>query len=261
MSGAFVDWSEGGEIATLVLNRPEAMNAIDVPMARAFGAAVAQIVAKPPRAVILRGEGRAFVAGGDLKRFADDIGQAAAVVDELLDALHPAITALAALPAPKIAAVHGAVAGAGLSLAAGCDLVIAAQGTRFLMAYDRIGAAMDCGGTWYLPRRIGRRNATRLMLLSQVWEAEEAQRAGLVDRIVAQEALQSEAQALAGELAARPTAAFAAWRQLIDGSETRSLEVHLEMERLAFRKASRTEDFAEGVAAFLDKRAADFKGR
>ena len=247
MSSAFVEWSEGGEIATLVLNRPEAMNAIDVPMARAFGAAVAQIVAKPPRAVILRGEGRAFVAGGDLKRFADDIGQAAAVVDELLDALHPAITALAALPAPKIAAVHGAVAGAGLSLAAGCDLVIAAQGTRFLMAYDRIGAAMDCGGTWYLPRRIGRRNATRLMLLSQVWEAAEAQ--------------QSEAQALAGELAARPTAAFAAWRQLIDGSETRSLEVHLEMERLAFRKASRTEDFAEGVAAFLDKRAADFKGR
>ncbi len=260
MTGAYVEWDGDLRIATLVLNRPEVMNAIDVPMARAIGTAVAQIADLGPRAVVMRGNGRGFVAGGDVKRFADNFATSATVIDELLDALHPAIVTLSQLSAPKIASVHGAVAGAGLSLMSGCDLVIAADTSRFLMAYDRIGAAMDCGGSWYLPRRIGRRKATALMLLSETWEAKTAHSCGLVDKVCAEAALADETRALAERLAKRPTAAFAAWRRLMDAAETRSLSEHLEMERKEFREATRTQDFAEGVSAFLEKRAPDFRG-
>jgi 2-(1,2-epoxy-1,2-dihydrophenyl)acetyl-CoA isomerase len=145
-------------------------------------------------------------------------------------------------------------------LMAGCELIIAAEDCRFLMAYDRIGAAMDCGGTWYLPRRIGRARATELMLLSEVWTAARALEVGLINRVVPADALASETSALANRLAQRPTGAFAAWRRLIDGAETRTLEDHLEMERVAFRQATRTRDFAEGVSAFLGKREPHFTG-
>lgn len=260
MSGAFVEFDENQRVATLVLDRPEAMNAIDVPMAQAIGAGVAEIVEFNPRAVVLRGNGNAFVAGGDLKRFADDFDQAAGVVDDLLDALHPAIIGLSELAAPKIAAVHGVAAGAGISLMAGCDLVLSAKGTRFLMAYDRIGASMDCGGSWYLPRRIGRIAATRLMLLSETWDADTALHYGLIDQVFEENELALETASLATKLAQRPTGAFAGWRKLMDGAEQHSLAEHLETERQNFRQATRTEDFKEGVNAFLEKRSAKFTG-
>ncbi len=249
-------------IATLCFNRPEVLNALDVPTARAFREAAMPLSEDPAvRCIVLKGNGRAFVAGGDLAGFAEDFDLAAAVVDDLLDALHPVIEMLAHHDAPVIAAVHGAVAGAGLSLMAACDLVVAAEGTRFLMAYDRIGAAPDCGGTYFLPRVVGMRRAAELMLLSPTWTAEEARAAGLVNRVVAADRLDTETTALATRIAQGPTRAYGAYKRLASEAFSRPLHDHLEAERAAFRQATRTEDFRVGVQAFLGKQPPRFQGR
>ena len=249
-------------IATLCFNRSEVLNALDVPTARALRDAAMPLSDDPAvRCILLRGNGRAFVAGGDLAGFAEDFDLAAAVVDDLLDALHPVIEMLATHDAPVIAAVHGAVAGAGLSLMAACDLVIAAEGTRFLMAYDRIGAAPDCGGTYFLPRVVGMRRAAELMLLSPTWTASEALAAGLVNRVVAAEQLDAEATVLATRIAQGPTQAYGAYKRLASEAFSRPLHDHLEAERAAFRQATRSADFRAGVQAFLSKKPAQFTGR
>lgn len=248
-------------VGYLTLNRPEALNAIDIPTAEAIRDATADLAARDLRCLVLRGAGRAFVAGGDVKRFADDFTRSADVIDALLDCLHPAILALQALDAPVVASVHGAVAGAGLSLMAGADLIVAAESTRFLMAYDRIGAAPDCGGTWFLPRRLGRANAARLMLLGETWDADRALAAGLVDRVVPDADLAAATAELAAQLAARPTRALGAWKRLTAAAFATPLAQHLEAERAAFRTATGTKDFREGVTAFLARREPAFTGR
>jgi 2-(1,2-epoxy-1,2-dihydrophenyl)acetyl-CoA isomerase len=249
-------------IATITVNRPEVLNALDVPTSRAICEAVLPLREMPEvRCVVLRGAGRAFVAGGDLSRFADDFDQSAAVVHDLLDALHPAILTLRALNAPVLGVVHGAVAGAGLSLMAGCDLVVAAKGTRFVLAYDRIGAAPDCGGTWFLPRLLGPRRAAELMMLSPTWDADQALAYGLINRVVEADQLDAEAASLAGQLAKGPTAAYGKFKLLADASLSTDLSAQLEAEREAFSTGTRTADFREGVTAFLGKRPAQFKGQ
>ena len=248
-------------VASLTINRPEVMNALDVPTARAIAAAVALLRDDSSvRCIVLRGAGRAFVAGGDLARFAEDFDAAADVADELLDALHPAILTLRAHDAPVLASVHGAVAGAGLSLMAGCDLVIAAEGTRFLLAYDRVGAAPDCGGSYFLPRMLGPRRAAELMFLGEAWDAAAALAAGLVNRVVPAADLSSETDKLALRVASGPTRAFGMYKALAAQSQRNSLDEHLELERAAFKAATRSGDFREGVGAFLAKRPARFRG-
>lgn len=262
MSLVLQDWDAERGILTLSLNRPQVLNAIDVPLAQAVRAAVEPLAARRDlRLVVLRGAGRAFVAGGDLARFAEDFDQAGAVVNALLDALHPAILTLRALDAPVLAVVQGAVAGAGLSLMAAADLVMAAEGTRFLLAYDRIAAAPDCGGTWFLPRLLGPRRAAELMLLSTSWTAEEALTRGLINRVVPAAQLDTQAAEWAATLAQGPTAAFGHYKRLVDASLHQDLATQLEAERAAFVDATRTEDFRSGVTAFLAKRPAAFRGR
>lgn len=249
-------------IATITLNRPDVLNAIDVPLAQALRDAVLPLADDPPvRCVVLQGRGRAFVAGGDLARFADDFDAAPSVIDALLDALHPVVETLRAIDAPVIASVHGAVAGAGLSLMAACDLVIAAAGTRFLLAYDRIGAAPDCGGTWFLPRLLGSRRAAALMFLSEQLDADAALAAGLVSKVVAAEQLGAETTALATRIANGPTQAFGNYKRLAAQTFSRPLHEQLEAERAAFKSGTQTRDFREGVSAFLAKRPATFRGR
>jgi 2-(1,2-epoxy-1,2-dihydrophenyl)acetyl-CoA isomerase len=260
MSLVLTDWDEENGIARLTFNRPDALNAISIPMSQAFNTAVQSIVAREPRCIVLAGAGRAFVAGGDLKRFADDFDGAAGVVDELLDAIHPAILALQACNAPVLASVHGAVAGAGLALMAGADLIIAEQETRFLLAYDRIGAAPDSGGTWFLARRLKRGALMRLMMLSETWDSDQARQEGLIDRIAAKGMLVSETQALSLELARRPTWAMGTFKRLLALSEQSGLSDQLEQERLAFRLATKTSDFREGVSAFLERRSPRYQG-
>lgn len=261
---ALVETEQDAErgIVTITINRPQVLNALDVPTAQALRAAIAPLAEHQNlRCVVLQGAGRAFMAGGDVARFAADPDGAAAVLDELLDAMHPVIETLRAIDAPVLASVQGAVAGAGLSLMAACDLAIAATGTRFLVAYDRIGAAPDCGGTHFLPRLLGPRRAAEFMFLSSTWDSEQARAYGLVNYVVAAEDLSAETRVLAGRLAAGPTRAFGHYKRLVASSFSQPLAAQLEAEREAFRAATASEDFRRNTAAFVAKEPTRFCGR
>lgn len=245
-------------IGRLTFNRPEVLNAIDVPAALALRDGVQRLVAEPGlRCVVLAGAGRAFVAGGDIAAFA---AEPARVVDELLEALHPAILALRATPAPVLAVVQGAAAGAGLSLVLGADLVVAGDRARFVIAYDRVGASPDCGGTWFLPRKVGRARAFEMMLLGQVLDAEAARAVGIVSLVVPAAELERRADELAHRIATGPTAAYGRFKRLVDDALAAPLAQHLQAEREAFLASTATADFREGVAAFIAKREPVFKG-
>ncbi len=245
-------------IGRLTFNRPDVLNAIDVPTAMALHDGVRSLVAESRlRCIVLAGAGRAFVAGGDIASFA---AEPARTVNELLDALHPAILALRATPAPVLAVVQGAAAGAGLSLVLGADLVIASDRARFVIAYDRVGASPDCGGTWFLPRKVGRGRAFEMMLLGQALDAEAARAAGIVSVVVPAAELDQRANELARRVAAGPTGAYGRFKRLVDDALAAPLDQHLEAERNAFLASTATADFREGTAAFIAKREPMFKG-
>lgn len=247
-------------IARISFNRPDVLNAINVATARAFLDAVRFVTADPTvRCIVLSGEGRAFVAGGDVAAFAEDLPKASWVIDALLDAIHPAILALRSSSAPVVAAVRGVAAGAGLSLVLGADFVIATEDARFLVAYDKIGAAPDCGGTWFLPRRVGRARAFELMLLGTTLDAAAARDFGIVNEIVEMAGLDKRAREVAARITSGPTSAYGAFKALMDNDMP--LAQHLEAERAAFIKSTRTADFQEGVSAFVDKRRPLFTGQ
>ncbi|MDO5605794.1 MAG: enoyl-CoA hydratase-related protein [Paracoccus sp. (in: a-proteobacteria)] len=256
--------SETG-IAWLMFNRPDVLNAIDIGMAQDFATAVARLSGLGGlRCVVLHGAGRAFMAGGDVAGFAGaaegQVAAPAAVIEALLSALNPALLTLRGLDAPVLAAVHGVAAGAGFSIALAADLVLAAEDSRFLLAYDRIGAIPDCGGSWFLPRRIGMGRAARLMLLSQELTAPEALDWGLADRLAPAEGFRDATEALAQRLASGPSRAFGAWRRLADSAFQSPLGPHLEAERTAFATLTATHDFREGAVAFVARRKPHFRG-
>ena len=245
-------------IAHLTVNRPEAMNAIHVPMADAF-LAQCQAIAQDPsvRVVVLRGAGKAFGVGGDLATLqADSVNSANALISRL----HEAVLILARLNAPVIASLHGVVAGGSLSLSSACDLAIAAQGTRFNLAYANVAASCDVSASWSLPRLVGLRNALQMALLSDTFDAQEALRLGLVNRVVPAEALEAEVSALANRLAQGPTLAYGKLKRLMRESFQNTLEAQLEAERTQFMASAQTADFKEALDAFLSKRKPNFKG-
>ncbi len=252
--------SEG--IATITFNRPAVMNALDAEMLHAFRAASERAAADPQaRVIVLRGAGPAFVAGGDVAMFRDNVASLATLVPELAAELHHGILALRRAPQPVIAAVHGAVAGAGISIMLACDLVLAAAGTQFSLAYSRIGASPDGGATWFLPRLTGYQKAMELMLLADTVDAETLQRLGVVNRVLAADQLVVETEKLARRLAAGPAQAYAETKALANRAMHAGLAAQLDAEALAFARCAKTEDFAEGVAAFTDKRKPQFQGK
>lgn len=261
MSLVLTEFDTATGIGRLTLNRPEVLNAIDASAARALLAAVRELTMKPGlRVIVVSGAGRAFAAGGDVASFtAKGIGSAPQIVHELLDALHPAILALRRHPAPVITAVRGAAAGAGLALALSGDLLVAEEGARFVIAYDRIGASPDCGTSWFLPRRVGRGVAFQMMLTSRNLDAAEALATGLADRVAPAGGLESTVDELAALVASGPTQAYGRYKALLDGNL--DLAEHLEAERDSFIAGTQTADFAEGVAAFIGKRKPVFSGR
>jgi len=252
-------YSRDGHIARIRFNRPEALNAVDPQMARDFLAACKAISADPEvRVVVLSGEGRAFMAGGDIKTFQSDPGK---VAETLIDPLHEGLLELTRLRAPVIASLHGAVAGAGLSLALSCDLAIAAEGTRFNLAYINVGASSDLGASWTLPRIVGLRKAMEIALLSETIDAAEALRLGLVNRVVPAAELSAEIETLAARLAKQAPVAMGKLKQLLRQSFANEFAEQLAAERQSFAECARTEDFAEAVEAFLAKRPATYVGR
>lgn len=258
-AGCVLHWREGA-VAHLRFNRPQALNAIDVEMADGFLRACEEIVADDEvRVVCISGEGRAFMAGGDLAAMQPD---PVAVSGQLIDRIHGALRLLARLDAPVVAGVQGAVAGGGLGLVlGGADLIVAAEGTRFGVAYPLIGASCDCSTSWSLPRIVGLHRALELALLGEAIDAAEALRLGLCNRVVPADALERETRELVQRLAQGPTRAYGQLRRLIRASSERSFDEQLDAEAVGFAECAGTDDFREGIAAFLSKRRPEFGGR
>ena len=248
-----------GAVVTLRFARPDALNAIDVPMAEALLAAVRAIAADASvRAVVLCGAGRGFMAGGDLATLrADPVRGAAA----LLGPLNATVQVLATLNAPVIAKVHGVAAGAGLSLMLQADFVIAAEGTRFNLAYINLGTSCDVGASWALPRLVGLRNALEISLMGDTLTAPDALRLGLVNRVVPAEHLDTAAAALIDRVAHGPTLAYGAMKRLMRASFDRDLDTQLAAETTAFAGCAATEDMRAGIEAFYARKPAVFEGR
>lgn len=248
-------------VATITLNRPQVLNALDVDAILALSAACERAGREAAaRAIVLRGAGGAFCAGGDVSVFHADLPRMGRLVRECAQELHHAILALRGASQPVLASVHGAVAGAGMSLLATADLGIAAADARFTLAYSRIGTSPDGGATYSLPRIVGSRKALELMLLPDAFDARTALDIGLVNWVVEGEALAAETARIAQRLAGGATRAFAETKALVNRSFDRTLAAQLEAEVQAFARCSETRDFAEGVTAFVEKRAPRFRG-
>lgn len=247
-------------VATITFNRPQVMNALDLPSIARFRV-LCEMAEKDAgaRVVVLRGSGPAFIAGGDVASFRENLADFPNQVISVAGDLHAGILALRRAPKPVIAGVHGAVAGAGMSIMLACDLVVAADTTQFTMAYSRIGTSPDGGATWFLPRVAGYQKAMEMLLLADACDAAALQAAGMVNRVVPAVELDAAVATLARRLAAGPAKAYAETKALVNSSQKQSLEQHLEAEAHAFSRCSAHPDFAEGVSAFIDKRKARFK--
>jgi 2-(1,2-epoxy-1,2-dihydrophenyl)acetyl-CoA isomerase len=252
-----------GAVSLITLNRPESLNALTLEVGREFKAAVAESCERSARAIVLTGAGRAFCAGGDLRemqKIAAQDGRVEAFFDEPLRELNECILLIRRTPLPFIAAVHGAASGGGCNLALACDLVVAGESARFNQAFIRIGLSPDCGGTFILPRLVGWRRATQLLMTGEVVEAQQALTMGMINEVVADGELLDQAMAMAERLAHAPTAAIGRIKELLEASATNDLGEQLEREREAQIQSGLTQDFKEGVAAFIEKRSPKFVG-
>jgi len=248
-------------MAHIRLNRPKVLNALDQSMAQAFLAVCKTIQsADDIRVVVLSGEGRSFMAGGDLAKFHTDPTQAGQTAQQLIDPLHEALAILATLRQPVLASVHGPVAGAGVSLMLACDLAIAADDATFNLAYARIGASADGSVSWTLPRIVGLRKAMEIALLSDDIDAAEALRLGMINRMVKRDALTAATEQLAQRLAQGPTFAYGQMKRLLRNSWNRSLQEQMDAECDAFCACTGTSDFREGIDAFITRRPVKFDG-
>lgn len=252
-----------GTTGILVLNHPEVMNAVSAEMLEGLMDAL-DAVEDPKngiRCLVMTGEGRGFCSGANLAAKGDNKGGAPDAGSALETAYHPFLRRLRNLNMPFITAVNGPAAGVGMSFALMGDLILCSKTAYFLQAFRRIGLVPDGGSTWLLPRLVGNARARELSLLAEKLPAEKALDWGLVNRVYDEAELMSEAKKLAGELAEGPTVSLGLIRQLYWESTDNTYEEQLNMERQLQRTAGRTEDFKEGVTAFLQKRPAKFQGK
>jgi 2-(1,2-epoxy-1,2-dihydrophenyl)acetyl-CoA isomerase len=250
-------------IARLTLNRPERLNSFNIEMHAEVRAVLARVKEDEScRVLILTGAGRGFCAGQDLSDRAVAPGSGMADLGESIELRYkPLVLALRALPLPVIAAVNGVAAGAGANLALACDLVIAARAASFIQSFAKLGLVPDSGGTWLLPRLVGRARAIGMAFLGEKIAAEQAADWGLIWRCVADEDFAAAVRDLAQHLAAAPTRSLARIKEAIYSSGERSLAAQLDVERDCQRELGYSRDYAEGVAAFIEKRTPHFTGR
>ena len=254
-------FSQSGSIGTLTFNRPDVYNAMNIELIHALRDVTAEIVvSKTLRAVILKGAGKAFLAGGDVGLFykqRESMGN----VKPLGDALHASIKNIRNMPFPVIAQIHGACAGAGLSVAMAADFAIAAEGAQFNTAYTKIGLSPDGGSTFFLPRYVGMKRAIELTMLAELFDAKAAAAMGIINRAVPADQLEQEVAALAERLSNGATQAFARAKKLINQSFVTPIDKQLDDEIAYFAECAMTNDFKEGVTAFVEKRKPRFEGK
>ena len=244
-------------VAWLTLKRPDKLNTFTAHMHVEIREILSRVQQSPDvRCLVITGAGRGFSAGQDLADL--DMSALADVVER---DFNPLIRTLTSLPIPVIASVNGVAAGAGANMALACDMVLAARSARFIQSFNHIGLIPDGGGTWTLPRLVGLARATALCMTGEAVMAEKAEQWGIIWRCVDDDQLQTQTAELAHQLAAQPTTALAFTKQLLRLSQTRTLEDQLDLERDYQQAASQTDDFAEGVEAFLQKRKPVFTGQ
>jgi 2-(1,2-epoxy-1,2-dihydrophenyl)acetyl-CoA isomerase len=255
---AEVETSREGGVLTITLNRPDVLNAFNRAMHEGLAAALKEARADDVRVVVLTGAGRGFCVGQDLTEFSEAAGD---IADRLRGSYHPNILAVRALEKPVIAAVNGAAAGAGLSLACACDIRLAADSATFVPAFVSIGLVPDSSGSYFIVRLLGEARAFEWMTSGRRLIAEEASEWGLVTEVVAADALPARAAERAAEYAVGPTRGIGMTKRLFANAATATLDEQLELEAQLQSAATQTEDFREGVAAFLEKRPPRFVGR
>jgi len=256
--------SREGRVATLTLNRPESLNTLDFSLMDALVDASAEVASDDTlRVVVIRGAGKHFMAGGDIRTFAGMLdGEPAERTrrfKRMIARLHSAIEAFHRMPHPVIGQVQGAVAGFGLSLMNACDLVVAADNAYFASAYRAIALTADGGGSWALPRLVGMRRAMEIMLLGERFDAQQALAWGLVNKVVPLAEIDATMEAVVRSLADGPTLAIRNAKRLMRESLARSLSEQLDAEAASFAACAGTPDFVEGIAAFLEKRPPRFQ--
>ena len=248
-------------VARLTLNRPDRLNSFTVQMHDEVSRALEGVSRSDARVLVLTGAGRGFCAGQDLSdRAVAPGGDGVDLGESLEKRYNPLVRRLASLEMPVICAVNGVAAGAGANIALACDIVIAARGAKFIQSFANIGLIPDSGGTWTLPRLAGQARAMGLALTGEPLSAERAEAWGLIWKCVDDDKLAEEVSALAAKFAAAPTKGLAATKKLMREGATRGFAEQLDVERDAQRALGRTLDYKEGVAAFMEKRAPNFRG-